>query len=54
MTHTVRLLICIPQAMKRQLDGLKQEGLTTSGYIRRVIAADLQKRGGVRRRRRAA
>ena len=52
MDKMVKLLINVPQAMKQQLDGLREEGYTASGYIRRVVAADMAKRA--RKGRRAA
>ena len=44
MGRMVKLLINVPRVMKQQLDGLRVEGYTASGYIRRVVAADMAKR----------
>ncbi len=39
----VKILIQIPGAMKQQLDALRGQGYTVSGYIRSLIERDLKK-----------
>jgi hypothetical protein len=41
----VKVLIQIPLTIKRQLDGLRAQGYTVSGYIRGLIERDLGKKG---------
>lgn len=41
---SVRVLVQIPVAMKRQLDALRSEGYTINGYIRSLIEQDLKRR----------
>lgn len=39
----VKVLIQMPGALKQQLDALRTQGYTISGYIRSLIERDLQK-----------
>lgn len=39
-----KMLISLPESMKQQLDALRAEGYTVSGYIRHVVKADLKRR----------
>ncbi|MCX5723535.1 MAG: hypothetical protein NTX84_03250 [Nitrospirae bacterium] len=34
-----KMLISLPESMKQQLDALRAEGYTVSGYIRHVVEA---------------
>ncbi|ULA61726.1 MAG: hypothetical protein LZF60_360073 [Nitrospira sp.] len=38
-----KILIQVPEPMKAQLDALRSNGLTISGYIRALLERDLQK-----------
>lgn len=38
----VRIIISVPVELKARLDGLKERGLTTSGYIRSLLERDLK------------
>ena len=52
-----KLLISLPESMKQQLDALRAEGYTVSGYVRAVLErelADTQTSRRPRKRRRAA
>ena len=33
----VRILVSVPESMKKRLDALRSEGYTASGYIRHVL-----------------
>jgi hypothetical protein len=33
----VRILVCVPETMKKRLDALRSEGYTASGYIRHLL-----------------
>lgn len=37
----VKILISIPEGLKRRLDGLKRHGYTASGYIRGLLDREL-------------
>lgn len=39
----VRILIQVPQSLKAQLDALRANGTTTSGYIRSLVERELKK-----------
>jgi hypothetical protein len=39
----VRIVIQLPEDLKDQLDCLKQQGYTTSGFIRAMLERELQK-----------
>ncbi len=39
-----KMLISLPKSMKQQLDALRAEGYTVSGYIRHVVEADLKRK----------
>ena len=39
-----KMLISLPESMKQQLDALRAEGYTVSGYIRHIVEADLKRR----------
>lgn len=43
MPKLIRIVIQLPEELKTQLDGLKQQGYTTSGFIRAVLERELQK-----------
>lgn len=43
MSKLIRIVIQLPEEVKAQLDGLKQQGYTTSGFIRAVLDRELQK-----------
>ncbi len=43
MPKLIRIVIQLPEDLKTQLDGLKQQGYTTSGFIRAVLERELQK-----------
>ncbi|WHZ21296.1 MAG: hypothetical protein OJF47_000408 [Nitrospira sp.] len=43
MPKLIRIVIQLPEELKIQLDGLKQQGYTTSGFIRAVLERELQK-----------
>ena len=38
---TVRMLVTLPQSLKRKLDGLRSKGYTASGYIRALLEREL-------------
>jgi hypothetical protein len=40
---SVKVLIQLPVALKMQLDALRTQGYTVSGYIRSLIERDLKK-----------
>lgn len=40
-----RLMIQLPKPLKRKLDGLRQHGYTTSGYIRALLERELHNEG---------
>lgn len=43
MPKLVRIVIQLPVDLKVQLDGLKQQGYTTSGFIRAMLERELAK-----------
>ncbi len=43
MSKLVRIVIQLPVELKEQLDGLKQQGYTTSGFIRAMLERELGK-----------
>ena len=43
MAKLVRLVIQLPMDLKTRLDGLKQQGYTTSGFIRAMLERELAK-----------
>lgn len=44
MPHLVRIVIQLPVNLKTQLDNLKQQGYTTSGFIRAVLERELARK----------
>jgi hypothetical protein len=43
MAKLVRIVIQLPMDLKSRLDGLKQQGYTTSGFIRAMLERELAK-----------
>ncbi|HKE62448.1 MAG TPA: hypothetical protein VKB33_08255 [Nitrospira sp.] len=43
MAKLVRIVIQLPADLKTRLDGLKQQGYTTSGFIRAMLERELAK-----------
>ena len=43
MSKLVRIVIQLPMDLKLRLDGLKQQGYTTSGFIRAMLERELAK-----------
>jgi len=43
MAKLVRIVIQLPMDLKVRLDGLKQQGYTTSGFIRAMLERELSK-----------
>lgn len=43
MSKLVRIVIQLPVELKEQLDALKQQGYTTSGFIRAMLERELAK-----------
>ena len=43
MAHLVRIVIQLPRELKEQLDALKLQGYTTSGFIRATLERELKK-----------
>jgi hypothetical protein len=43
MAKLVRIVIQLPQDLKTRLDSLKQQGYTTSGFIRAMLERELGK-----------
>ncbi|SLM49733.1 protein of unknown function [Nitrospira japonica] len=43
MPKLVRIVIQLPVELKAQLDALKQQGYTTSGFIRAMLERELTK-----------
>ncbi len=43
MAKSVRIVIQLPLDLKLQLDALKQQGYTTSGFIRAMLERELDK-----------
>jgi predicted DNA-binding protein len=43
MSKLVRIVIQLPPELKEQLDRLKQQGYTTSGFIRAMLERELDK-----------
>ncbi len=39
--RSVRILITLPESLKRKLDALRAQGSTASGYIRAVLEREL-------------
>jgi metal-responsive CopG/Arc/MetJ family transcriptional regulator len=44
MPNLVRIVIQLPVNLKAQLDNLKQQGYTTSGFIRAMLEREFAKR----------
>ena len=44
MPNLVRIVIQLPVHLKTQLDNLKQQGYTTSGFIRAMLEREFAKR----------
>lgn len=44
MSKLVRIVVQLPVELKEQLDALKQQGYTTSGFIRATLERELNKR----------
>jgi metal-responsive CopG/Arc/MetJ family transcriptional regulator len=44
MPRLVRIVIQLPVKLKTQLDNLKQQGYTTSGFIRAVLEREFPKK----------
>ena len=44
MPHLVRIVIQLPVNLKTQLDNLKQQGCTTSGFIRAALEREFAKK----------
>ncbi len=43
MSKLVRIVVQLPVELKEQLDALKQQGYTTSGFIRATLERELTK-----------
>jgi len=43
MANLVRIVIQLPLELKEQLDALKSQGYTTSGFIRAMLERELKK-----------
>ena len=43
MSKRVRIVVQLPVELKEQLDALKQQGYTTSGFIRAILERELNK-----------
>ncbi len=43
MSRLVRIVVQLPVELKQQLDALKQQGYTTSGFIRATLERELNK-----------
>ena len=43
MAKLIRIVIQLPTDLKTRLDGLKQQGYTTSGFIRAMLERELAK-----------
>jgi metal-responsive CopG/Arc/MetJ family transcriptional regulator len=43
MAKLVRIVVQLPVGLKEQLDALKQQGYTTSGFIRAMLERELNK-----------
>ena len=43
MSKLVRIVVQLPMELKEQLDALKQQGYTTSGFIRATLERELIK-----------
>ena len=46
----VKLLVHLPKPMKAQLDALRTQGYTASGYIRALLERELKKNQVARKR----
>ena len=44
MSRLVRIVVQLPVELKEQLDALKQQGYTASGFIRATLERELNKR----------
>ena len=44
MSKLIRIVVQLPVELKEQLDALKQQGYTTSGFIRAPLERELNKR----------
>ena len=44
MSKLIRIVVQLPVELKEQLDALKQQGYTTSGFIRATLERELNKR----------
>ena len=44
MSKLVRIVVQLPVELKEQLDALKQQGYTTSGFIRATLERELNTR----------
>jgi len=43
-TKTIRILVSLPAPLRLELERLRSEGYTASGYIRGLIERDMQRR----------
>lgn len=43
MAHLVRIVIQLPVELKQQLDALRHQGYTASGFIRAMLERELSK-----------
>ena len=43
MANLVRIVIQLPEELKQQLDALRQQGYTASGFIRAMLERELSK-----------
>ncbi len=43
---TVRMLVTLPESLKRKLDALRSQGYTASGYIRALLERELNGKEG--------
>ncbi|MEC4889967.1 MAG: ribbon-helix-helix domain-containing protein [Nitrospira sp.] len=43
MANLVRIVIQLPEELKQQLDALRQQGYTASGFIRAMLERELPK-----------
>ena len=44
MSRLVRIVVQLPVELKEQIDALKQQGYTASGFIRATLERELNKR----------
>ncbi len=47
---TVRMLVTLPESLKRKLDALRSQGYTASGYIRALLERELKENQMPRKR----